>query len=85
MGPEKRETKRKEPQFIPHESFLERMTGSYTDIAIAGVLFLLVLIVLTVALFRYEKHSQMILTGLLTAFGSLGGFVAGKKTKRKKK
>jgi hypothetical protein len=85
MGPENRETERSTPQFDPHESWIEKITGHYTDIVIVGILFFLVLIVLTIALLRYEKHAEIIITGLLTAFGSFGGFLAGKSRKKKKK
>lgn len=83
MGPEKREKERRVPEFDPNTSWIERVTGQYTDIAIVGVLFTLVLIVLFIIMIIYEKHVQMILTGLLTAFGSFGGFLAGKKRKKK--
>ncbi len=84
MGPENRSIERKKPQFEPHESFLEKLTGQYTDIVIVGILFFFVLIVLTIALFRYEKLAEMIITGFLTALGSFGGFLAGKTRKYKR-
>ena len=84
MGPDKRSTERNKPQFDPHESFLEKLTGQYTDIAIVGLLFFFVLIVLTIALFCYPDLAEVIVTGFLTAFGSFGGFLAGKTRKKKK-
>ena len=84
MGPQKRNTKREEPQFTPHESYIEKLFGKYTQIAVAGILVILILIILTVALFRYENLSGTIVTGLLTTFGSVAGFVVGKDRQIKK-
>lgn len=83
MGPGERKNERDEPSFKPNESLIEKCFGSYVEIALGSILFLSVLIVLTCALFVYEKHSGIIITGLLTAFGSFGGFIVGKKRKKK--
>jgi hypothetical protein len=83
MGkPKKRDNKRKEPLFNPNESFIDKFSGKYTQTLIAGLLFLSILIILTIALFNYEKFAGTIISGMLTALGSFGGFIAGKKIEK---
>jgi len=81
--PSKRENQRPEPSFNPNESFIDKFSGQYTQTIVVGILFLSILTILTVALFKYEKFAGTIITGMLTALGSLGGFMAGKKIKNK--
>ncbi|MCG8892931.1 hypothetical protein G1K73_04060 [Tenacibaculum finnmarkense] len=83
-APKKRERARREPQYEPNESKLEKLTGKYTEFVIVGVLFFFALTILSFALFLIEELREVIITGLLTAFGSLCGYISGKKIPKKK-
>jgi hypothetical protein len=85
MGPDKKENARNEPNKVPFQSWVGRTTGEYTNIIVAGILFLVVMIPLIIMMFIDVNYRKEIVTTLITLFSAFGGFIVGdlKITSRK--
>ncbi len=79
MAPQRRETAKRAPYREPIQSWIDRTTGEHTNIIVAGILFLIVMIPLIVILFIDINFRREIVTTLITLFSAFGGFIVGDK------